>query len=114
MSQALQCTQFAALICSRRPPAPSATISYTPAGQKFSHGLPYSLVQRVTQIEGSATLRWIGCDSSCAFPAKKTKETRSRGGSVRSVQCRSGDSNSSSCLNLEKSAVFFRVQGDLP
>src|SRR5258708_6661631 len=56
----------------------------------------------------------MGCDSSWAFPAKKTKETRSRGGSVRRVQCRSGDSNSSSCLSLEKSSVFFRVHGDLP
>src|SRR5260370_5061900 len=56
----------------------------------------------------------MGCDSSWAFPAKKTKETRSRGGSVRRVHCRSGDSNSSSCLSLEKSSVFFRVHGDLP
>ena len=60
MSQALQCTQFAALICRRRPPLGSFTISYTPAGQKFSHGLPYSFVQRSTQMEVSCNLQVHG------------------------------------------------------
>src|SRR5580658_2849514 len=114
MSQALQCTQLAALICRRRPPPPSSTISYTPAGQKRSQGLPYSLPQRCAQIEVSATLRCTGWFSSCALPAKNTNDTRSRGGSVRSPQCRSGEVYSSSLYRRDQSAVFFNVQGDLP
>src|SRR5271170_1544010 len=114
MSQALQCTQLAALICRRRPPAPSSTISYTPAGQKRSQGLPYSLPQRLAQISVSATFRCTGWFSSCALPAKNTNETRSRGGRVRSTQPRSGEVYSSSLCRRDQSALFLSVQGDLP
>src|SRR5215469_2173185 len=114
MSQALQCTQLAALICRRRPPLPSSTISYTPAGQNRSQGLPYSRVQRPAQMLVSATFRCTGWFSSCALPAKNTNETRSRGGSVRSTHWRSGEENASSFCNRDQSALFFSVQGDLP
>ena len=62
MSHVLQCTQFEALIVSR------SVNSYTPAGQKWLHGFPYSAVQRVTQISGSRTTRWQGWSSSCFVP----------------------------------------------
>src|SRR5437868_8158361 len=114
MSQALQCTQLAALICNRLPPEPSGTISYTPAGQKFSQGLPYSTTQRVAQMLVSCTFRWTGCDSSCTLPAKNTDARRSRGGSDRSVQPRSGDSYSSSFSSADQSALVLSVQGVLP
>src|SRR5690606_38313038 len=114
ISQALQCTQFAELICSRRAPLESCTISYTPAGQKFSHGLPYSRVQRSTQIEVSCTFRCTGCDSSCTLPAKYTDASRSRGGSVRSTQPRSGEANASRRSSADQSAELRRVQGVLP
>src|SRR5688500_13320754 len=104
MSHALQCTQLAALICSFRPPWPSLTISYTPAGQKFSHGLPYSFVQRSTQIDVSCTFKCAGCASSCTLPAKNTDARRSRGGSERSTQPRSGEAYSSSFLSADQSA----------
>src|SRR4051812_5025425 len=91
ISHALQCTQFAALICKRLPPLPSATISYTPAGQKFSHGLPYSFTHCVAQMFVSATFKCAGCASSCELLAKNTNDTRSRGGNVRSTQSRFGD-----------------------
>src|SRR5215472_12496550 len=114
MSQALQCTQLAALICRRRPPAPSSTISYTPAGQKRSQGLPYSRLQRSTQMRVSATFRCTGWLSSCTLPAKNTNDTRSRGGSVRCTQPRSGDLNSSSLAKRDQSALFFNVHGEYP
>src|SRR6201998_2406357 len=114
MSQALQCTQLAALICSRLPPWPSSTISYTPAGQKRSHGLPYSTAQRPAQMLKSATLRCTGCCSSWVLPAKNTNAARSRGGSVRSTQWRSGEANDSSFARCGGSAVFFSVQGECP
>ena len=60
MSQVLQCTQLAALICNRfvvEPLAPaSSTISYTFAGQKRVQGLPYSLVQRSTWSRSSPSV----------------------------------------------------------
>src|SRR5262249_52644839 len=114
MSQALQCTQLAALICSRRPPAPSSTISYTPAGQNRSQGLPYSRLQRSMQMRVSATFRCTGWLSSCTLPAKNTDDPRSGGGSVRSTQPRSGDSNSSSRCRRDQSALFFSVHGECP
>src|SRR4030095_10055114 len=114
MSHALQWTQFAALICKRRPPWPSATISYTPAGQKFSHGLPNSLVQRVTQIEVSCTFRWTGCASSWTLPAKNTEASRSRGGNERSPQPRSGEVYSSSFSSADQSSSLRIVQGTCP
>src|SRR5215469_3373286 len=114
MSQALQCTQFAALICSRRPPLPSSTISYTLAGQKRSQGLPYSRVQRPAQMLVSATLRCTGWFSSWELPAKNTNDTRSRGGSVRSPQWRSGAVYASSFSRRDQSALLCSVHGDLP
>jgi hypothetical protein len=69
MSQALQCTQLAALICSFFPPAPSSTISYTDAGQNRVHGLPYYVAQRVAQMLRSRTFKCGGCTSSCAVTA---------------------------------------------
>ena len=55
MSQVLQCTQLAALICRRLPCGwlASSTISYTAAGQKRVQGLPYSSAHWVTP-EGGA------------------------------------------------------------
>src|SRR5436190_21179517 len=94
MSQALQCTQFAALICSFLPPLSSSTISYTDAGQKRVHGFPYSVAHVVAQMFLSRTLRCGGCTSSCAVTAKNTDESRSRGGKSRFTQCRFGDSYS--------------------
>src|SRR5690606_11282265 len=114
ISQALQCTQFAELICSRRAPLESCTISYTPAGQKFSHGLPYSRVQRSTQMDVSCTFKCTGCDSSCTLPAKNTEARRSRGGSDRSRQPRSGEAYSSSRLSCDQSCSLRSVQGVLP
>src|ERR1700694_2694504 len=113
MSHALQCTQLAALICSRRPPRPSSTSSYTLAGQKRSHGLPNSRAQRCAQMLVSATFRCTGWFSSCVLPAKNTNDTRSRGGSVRSTQWRCGDTNSSSLCRADQSALFLSVQSDL-
>src|SRR5688572_28271086 len=96
MSQALQCTQLAALICSFWPPAPSSTISYTEAGQKRVHGLPYSVAHVVAQMFLSRTLRCGGWISSCAVTAKNTDDSRSRGARSRFTQCRFGDSYSES------------------
>jgi hypothetical protein len=84
MSQVLQCTQLAALICRRRPSA-SSTISYTEAGQKRVQGLAYSSAQRVTQMLVSSTCRCTGWSSSCSVAAKYTPARRSRGGSVRAT-----------------------------
>ena len=47
MSHVLQWTQFEKFTWSLCLPAPSPTISYTLAGQKFWQGLPYSSAQRV-------------------------------------------------------------------
>src|SRR5262249_1935790 len=57
MSHVLQCTQFDALMCSFFPPWPSSTISYTLAGQKRVHGLPYSIRHLVRQMSVSCTIR---------------------------------------------------------
>jgi hypothetical protein len=55
MSQVLQCTQFEAFKWIRKPLGVSgaSTISYTLAGQKFMHGLPYSRTQRWLQMSVS-------------------------------------------------------------
>src|SRR5688572_30686135 len=76
MSQVLQCTQLAKLITGpavRSPPGgcPGGH-SYTAAGQKCWHGLPYSTVQRSTQIAGSRTTRCGGWSSSCIVPDQYT------------------------------------------
>ena len=62
MSQVLQWTQLDGFRWSRTFPglAASGTISYTFAGQKCWQGFPYSSRQRVTQIEVSCTIRWLG------------------------------------------------------
>ena len=67
MSQVLQWTQFEKLIWSFSDfglPSFFGTISYTAAGQNFSHGLPYSVRQVVSQMFGSATCRCAGWSSS--------------------------------------------------
>ena len=56
MSHVLQCTQLDALICSVFVPSPASTISYTWAGQKRVHGLPYSARHRVRQMSVSGTI----------------------------------------------------------
>src|SRR6186713_640690 len=110
MSHALQCTQLAALICRRLPPASSSTISYTCAGQNRVQGLPYSVAQVVAQMFLSRTLRCVGCTSSCAVVAKNTELSRSRGGRSRVTQCRLGDSYSAS-FSSGKVALFRKVHG---
>src|SRR6185312_15623557 len=128
MSQVLQWTQLAALICNRSDAAPSlpgsSTISYTLAGQKRMQGLPYSTVQRSTQMLVSSTCRCTGWSSSCAVAAKYTLARRSRGGSVRSTQPGSrGEvafgpgrftfvAGGSSFSMEDQSAWFFSVHGD--
>src|SRR2546430_5543757 len=62
----------------------------------------------------SATFRCTGWFSWCTLPAKNTNDTRSRGGSVRSTQCRCGEAYSSSLCSADQSALFLSVQGDLP
>src|SRR5579875_1777629 len=130
MSQVLQCTQLAALICRRSdlpsPACASSTISYTLAGQKRVQGLAYSVTQRSTQIEVSATCRCTGWSSSCSVAAKYTPASRSRGGRVRSIQPGSrGEvafgpgrwvfvAGGSSLSSADQSAWFFSVHGDRP
>src|SRR5712664_1017200 len=77
MSHVLQCTQFAALIFSFRPPLVSFTISYTAAGQKYWQGLPYSSTHFVAQTFKSLTTRWHGWSSSCRVPEWYTSVRRS-------------------------------------
>src|SRR5574337_1700841 len=128
MSQVLQCTQLAALICRRSDLAlsvpVSSTISYTLAGQKRVQGLPYSTVQRSTQTLVSATCRGTGWSSSCSVAAKYTDARRSRGGNERSIQPGArGDvafgpgrsafvAGGSSLSSDDQSAWFFSVHGD--
>ena len=91
MSQALQCTQFAALICSRfrRARQPPSRKRPPDRSARTDCRIPGRSARRRCSV--SATFRWTGWLSSCALPAKNTNETRSRGGSVRSTQCRSGE-----------------------
>src|SRR6185437_9685754 len=130
MSQVLQCTQLAALICRRSDAASlapvSSTISYTLAGQKRWQGLPYSIVQRSMHIVVSSTCRCTGWSSSCSVAAKYTPARRSRGGSVRSIQPGSRFevafgpgrfafvAGGSSFSSDDQSAWFFSVHGDNP
>src|SRR6185312_14239870 len=118
MSQVLQCTQFAALICRRGRVLPSgmasSTISYTLAGQKRVQGLSYSSLQRVTQMDGSETTKWTGWSSSYSVAAKYTLARRSRGGRVRCTYSRFGGAYSPILCRLDQSAEFFSVQGERP
>src|SRR6187551_3728308 len=130
MSQVLQCTQLAALICRRSSVPPSgnasSTISYTLAGQKRVQGLPYSTVQRSTQMLVSSTCRCTGWSSSCSVAEKYTPARRSRGGSVRSIQPGSCAevaigpgrfcfvAGGSSFSSDDQSAWFLSVHGERP
>src|SRR5690606_19907866 len=114
MSQALQCTQLAALICRRFSPSVS-TSSYTPAGQKRSQGLPYSTVHRSMQMLVSCTLRCAGWFSSCEVAAKYTEASLSFGGSSRGPSACGTSPDSLIFSNFFQSASpCFSVHGERP
>ena len=99
--------------------APAALAVVAPSrrrrpGRSSRRGCRIPWCSASTQIDVSCTFRCTGCASSCTLPAKNTEASRSRGGSVRSTQPRSGEVYSSSFSSADQSAVLRSVQGAWP